>query len=281
MEDEQEATKAALVDTLDGPFLRITFRHYADNYYRGSWQDRAVGMPPRVDASLSYYNSSKTAANSNVLQVILRVHGFSRTEQVDDDWNIFWCAGQPADIMGGLLQVDPQVLRGLKAFQLVNKFPKASSLTLKSNLWSNFQRMQRKFGRQHFDYMPATFLVPLQLDQLETCLQSAEYSETVWIVKPAAAYCGRGISLHRTRPSLADDLRSQKGVCSVYIDPPFLLNGLKSDIRLYVLVHQSRGPLKPSGPVLVQYSGSSSVSCYLALFLSFQVAAPLFYKNRM
>ena len=37
-------------------------------------------------------------------------------------------------------QVDPSDLRHLKWYQKVNKFPKASALTLKSNLWSYFAR---------------------------------------------------------------------------------------------------------------------------------------------
>jgi len=30
----------------------------------------------------------------SVRQVVLRDHGFARDELPDDDWNIFWCAGQ-------------------------------------------------------------------------------------------------------------------------------------------------------------------------------------------
>ena len=60
------------------------------------------------------------------------------------------------------------------------------------------------------------------------------------------AYCGRGIFLHRTDREaatadggaslLTDEIHEHKGVVSQYIDPPFLLDGLKSDVRLYVLV---------------------------------------------
>ena len=68
----------------------------------------------------------------------------------------------------------------------------------------------------------------------------------MWILKPSAAYCGRGIFLHRVAgptgvldPNgdvLTDTIREHKGVACRYINPPFLLDGLKSDIRLYVLV---------------------------------------------
>lgn len=53
-------------------------------------------------------------------------------------------------------------------------------------------------------------------------------------MKPAAAYCGRGITLHRSSPEMPEALLGQKGVASKYVDPPFLLDGLKSDIRIYV-----------------------------------------------
>jgi len=69
-------------------------------------------------------------------------------------------------------------------------------------------------------------------------LLSGTDPKAVWIVKPAAAYCGRGISLHRSGPELPQQLlgEGQRGVASRYLDRPFLLDGLKSDIRIYVLV---------------------------------------------
>lgn len=55
----------------------------------------------------------------------------------------------------------------------------------------------------------------------------------------AAAYCGKGIFLHRTNPAacdaggdvINDAIREHRGVACRYIDPPFLLDGLKSDVR--------------------------------------------------
>ena len=49
---------------------------------------------PIVRRGGSYWNNSRNAHNSNILQVILRDHGFHKTEPPDDAWNIFWCAGQ-------------------------------------------------------------------------------------------------------------------------------------------------------------------------------------------
>jgi tubulin polyglutamylase TTLL5 len=201
---------------------------------------------------LAYYNSSKTASNSNVLQVLLRDHGFERVESADDDWSVFWCAGQ----------VDPEALRRLAPWQKVNKFPKASALTLKANLWTCFKQMQDRHGREHFGFMPTTFVLPREIKAFERraremlqmddpCAKEDDPAPEggsvppvrTWIFKPAAAYCGRGIWMHRfeTEPDataealLTDEMHKHKGVVSAYLEP-FLIDGLKSDVRLYVLV---------------------------------------------
>ena len=202
----------------------VRFARREGQTFDGPWQGREVGPSPVDGVSLSYYNNSKSLHNSNVLQVILREHGFGRAEGMRGA-NIFWCAGQ----------VDPPELRHLHPLQRVNKFPKASALTLKANLWANFARMQRKYGREHFGFMPPTYVLPSQLQALEEQME-ADHPGAVWIIKPAAAYCGRGISLHRSSDGLPDHARAQRGVACAYIDPPYLVNGMKSDIRIYVLV---------------------------------------------
>ena len=201
----------------------VHFQQRPGQSFQGRWQDRPMG-PCAFPLRLCYYNNSKTMHNSNVLQVILREHGFHRVETMAE-CNIFWAAGQ----------VDPPDLRNLQPHQRVNKFPKASALTLKANLWSNFARFARRFGPQHFDYMPPTFVLPSQLEALEAQMETDD-PERVWILKPAAAYCGRGISLHRSIDGVPDALRAQRGVACSYIDPPYLVNGLKNDVRIYVLV---------------------------------------------
>ena len=227
------------VELKPGEYPRIVFRQCPGHVHTEMWQQRPVRTPPEIPSKpsgrLAYFNNSKTPANSNVLQVILRDHGYDRVEQKEDDWSIFWCAGQ----------IEPSDLCWFQPHQKVNKFPRASALTLKSNLWSCFARMLHKHGPQHYGYMPQTFVLPAQVNNYEEFMNSRlaepQGQGDVWILKPAAAYCGRGIFLHRPsdvkdEPPLTDTIREHRGVACRYIDPPFLLDGLKSDIRIYVLV---------------------------------------------
>lgn len=46
-------------------------------------------------------------------------------------------------------QVNPAGLKYMKPHQRVNKFPKASALTLKANLWTNYARSEQASPRAH------------------------------------------------------------------------------------------------------------------------------------
>lgn len=70
--------------------------------------------------------------------------------------------------------------------------------------------------------------------------------ENIWIVKPAHSSQGRGIylltDLQDLPPAVVDNT-PQQYVISRYIYKPLLINGLKFDIRMYVLV-TSLDPLR-------------------------------------
>ena len=83
------------LERIAGQPPRVIFRAGPSaSHFSGSWQDRSVAQSPCAGVRFAYFNNSKTLQNSNVLQVILREHGFHRAELFDNDWNIFWCAGQ-------------------------------------------------------------------------------------------------------------------------------------------------------------------------------------------
>ena len=62
----------------------------------------------------------------------------------------------------------------------------------------------------------------------------------MYILKPVAASCGRGIKVINKKTKIS---RKDGYLASKYVSHPHLINGLKYDLRVYVLV-SSYDPLR-------------------------------------
>ena len=230
----------------DAPHTPLAFCAIDGHSHHDSWHERQSSPRGR----LRYFVSSSHPHFANLLQLILIDHGFSRAHEVDEPWSLMWHAGQ----------LDPAAFSRLRPNQVVNKFPHANCLTTKSQLWATLARMRRKHGEEHYPFVPLTFVLPTERGELAEAMASdppakapkggakggaakapegggaAAATPRVWIVKPVAACRGQGISLHRSADGVPDDVAARRAVASVYIDPPYLVEGRKSDLRLYVLV---------------------------------------------
>jgi len=60
-------------------------------------------------------------------------------------------------------------------------------------LWKNIQRLKSKFGKE-FDIAPMTFLLPEDYRQF-AAEREREHENLLYILKPAASSCGRGIRI--------------------------------------------------------------------------------------
>jgi len=115
----------------------------------------------------------------------------------------------------------------------LNKFPTTNPLCRKDLMWNNFKAMQKKYGRKYFAFMPETYNYPAEARQLK--LKIKKYNNTaLWICKPPRGSQGNGIILARNLKEIPD--RISNTIVQRYITNPLLINGLKFDLRIYVLL---------------------------------------------
>lgn len=165
-------------------------------------------------------------AEARLVRSVLEQAGFHCTES--HDWNILWAGTVPPRFL----------FEGLLEFQKINHFPSSQELTRKDRLYSNVAKLQERYGKEAFDFLPETYLLPE--DFTDFAARFAAESDLVWIAKPNASSQGKGIFLVE---AVEDVIVTEPYVVSRYISNPLLINNLKFDLRIYVLV-SSYDPLR-------------------------------------
>ena len=162
--------------------------------------------------------------DNKLIRSILEVAAFAPTES--HEWNILWSSSSCKSYL----------YEGLNEYQKINHFPQSHEITRKDRLCFNCVRMQERFGKQHFDFVPDTYILPDEFGEFYEHYQKLKQHDSkknIWIVKPANAAQGRGIML-------IDDINDvnvdELSVISRYVTNPLLINGHKFDLRIYVLI---------------------------------------------
>lgn len=130
----------------------------------------------------------------------------------------------------------------------VNKFPGMVEMLRKINMSRAVRTMQELFPEE-YDFYPRSWILPEEYQQFTTQIRLVKENDATinhtFIVKPDGGSQGDGIYLIRD-PSdlkLVTGSQAKQGVVQEYIQKPLLIDKLKFDIRLYVLI-KSLEPLE-------------------------------------
>ncbi|XP_036379658.1 probable tubulin polyglutamylase TTLL9 [Megalops cyprinoides] len=174
-------------------------------------------------------------------------------EVKEEEWDFHWCEVSWMRDNYGHSSLEDHVR--------ICHFGNHYELTRKNLMVKNLKRyrklLERELGPQEAtrcDFFPCTFDLPCEYH-----LFVEEYKRnpgSTWIMKPAARSQGKGIFLFRKLKDIMDWKRSRSRaedprdeaqvesyVVQHYIENPYLINGRKFDLRVYVLV-TSYAPLR-------------------------------------
>ena len=175
---------------------------------------------------MAFYISDRTHIYNAVVNTMKNA-GFDLLER-GDNFNLIWT---------GYTTIDD--ILPLNKYKKINHFPNSTNLGRKDLMWNNIFRMKLKFPK-HFSVAPHTWVLPGQYEEFEEARKLKHMQEKMFIVKPAASSCGRGIRVVQGSQKLSN---KEDSIVSIYVDRPLLINDKKFDMRVYVLV-SSYNPLR-------------------------------------
>ncbi|XP_056671402.1 tubulin polyglutamylase TTLL7 isoform X2 [Monodelphis domestica] len=166
-----------------------------------------------------------------IVRLVIDELGFVKTRDEDETSNLIWCDAA----------VQQEKIAELQNYQRINHFPGMGEICRKDFLARNMTKMI-KCNPQEYTFVPRTWIFPSEYTQFQNYVKELKKrrKQKTFIVKPANGAMGHGISLVRNAEKLSaqDHLIVQE-----YIDKPFLMEGYKFDLRIYILI-TSCDPLK-------------------------------------
>lgn len=149
-----------------------------------------------------------------------------------ENWKESTSANYDYDLLWSDTAVGAERFMKLKLYQKMNHFVGMSSITRKNNLGRNLLRMRKQFPKE-YKFFPDTWILPTDLSDFKSQFTGAK--NKTFIVKPDNGCQGKGIYLVRDVEKVPVDFTTTY-VAQRYVHRPFLLDGFKFDLRLYVLV---------------------------------------------
>lgn len=124
--------------------------------------------------------------------------------------------------------VSPDKLMKMRPYQKINHFPGMYGICKKNYLAWNLNRMLKMFPND-FNFFPKTWVLPG--DWID--FKNNFHKNKTFILKPEASCQGKGIFLVK---KIEDVDPTGRYVAQEYLKNPYLIEGFKFDLRIYVLV---------------------------------------------
>eukprot|EP00762_Andalucia_godoyi_P005057 ANDGO_03924.mRNA.1 putative beta-tubulin polyglutamylase len=144
----------------------------------------------------------------------------------EDEFHLFWID----------TSVSVERVKKLKLYQRINHFPGMLEICRKAAMGRNLNRLKHLLP-ETYNFYPKTFVLPSDYAALRSYVdlgkEKTGKNNRTLIVKPSAGCQGKGIFMTRR---LEDIPPFMDAVVQKYLGKPFLIDGFKFDMRVYVLV---------------------------------------------
>ncbi|XP_018426949.1 PREDICTED: tubulin polyglutamylase TTLL6 [Nanorana parkeri] len=138
----------------------------------------------------------------------------------DEEWTAYWTD----------CSVSLERVMEMKRFQKINHFPGMNEICRKDLLARNMNRLLKLFPKE-YNIFPRTWCLPADYGDFQAYCRTKK--NKTYICKPDSGCQGRGIFLSK---NMKDIKHGEHMICQQYVSKPFLVNGYKFDLRIYVLV---------------------------------------------
>ncbi|KAK2903678.1 hypothetical protein Q8A67_008391 [Cirrhinus molitorella] len=121
-------------------------------------------------------------------------------------------------------------LSHMRHYQKIYHFPGMNEICRKDLLTRNMNHMLKLFPKE-YNIFPRSWCLPADYSDFQAYTRAKKHK--TYMCKPDSGCQGRGI--YRTK-SYKDIQPGEHMICQVYISKPFIIDGFKFDLRIYVLV---------------------------------------------
>uniref|UniRef100_A0A3P9I469 Tubulin tyrosine ligase-like family, member 7 n=1 Tax=Oryzias latipes TaxID=8090 RepID=A0A3P9I469_ORYLA len=196
--------------------------------------------PVNVPSSGSYQSSGKRKMHSKkkkgtisanvagtkyeIVRIVINEMDFIKARDDDETANLIWNDSA----------VQHEKIAELRNYQRINHFPGMGEICRKDCLARNMSKMI-KCQPQEYSFIPKTWIFPAEYTQLQNYVKELrrKRKQKTFIVKPSNGAMGHGIWLIRNCEKLP---AQEHFIVQEYLDKPFLMEGYKFDLRIYILV---------------------------------------------